>query len=250
MLSLWISGWRDRRLYPLAGGSRGGAANSVRAVAGAGAVIFYDCRRWLRRLSSGVSVAATGLRRAGEGLCVVLSLWISGWRDRRLYPLAGGSRGGAANPVRAVAGAGAVIFYDCRRWLRRLSSGVSIAATGLRRAGEGLCVVLSLSDFRLARSSSLSIGGGSRGGAANPVRAVAGAGAVIFYDCRRWPRRLSSGVSIAATGLRRAGEGLCVVLSLGFPAGAIVVFIHWRGQPRWRGESGARRGRRRCCHFL
>jgi hypothetical protein len=37
---------------------------------------------------------------------------ISGWRDRRLYPLAGGSRGGAANPVRAVAGAGAVIFYD------------------------------------------------------------------------------------------------------------------------------------------
>ena len=37
---------------------------------------------------------------------------ISGWRDRRLYPLAGGSRGGAANPVRAVAGAGGVIFYD------------------------------------------------------------------------------------------------------------------------------------------
>ena len=37
---------------------------------------------------------------------------ISGWRDRRLYPLAGGSRGGAANPVRALAGAGGVIFYD------------------------------------------------------------------------------------------------------------------------------------------
>ena len=68
-----------------------------------------------------------------------------------------------------------------------------------------LCVVLSLSDFRLARSSSLSIGGGSRGGAANPVRAVAGAGAVIFCD---WVGgRLSSGVSVAATGLRRAGEG-------------------------------------------
>ena len=81
--------------------------------------------------------------------------------------------------MRAVAGAGAVIFYD---WVGgRLSSGVSVAATGLRRAGEGGCVVLSLSDFRLARSSSLSIGG---------------------------------------------------------------------GQPRWRGESGARRGRRRCCHFL
>ena len=42
--------------------------------------------------------------------------------------------------MRAVAGAGAVIFYDCRRWLRRLASGVSIAATGLHRAGEGLCV--------------------------------------------------------------------------------------------------------------
>ena len=149
----------------------------MRAVAGAGAVIFYD---WVGgRLSSGVSVAATGLRRAGEGAASCFLSRISGWRDRRLYPLAGGSRGGAANPVRAVAGAGAVIFYD---WVGgRLSSGVSVAATGLRRAGEGVCVVLSLSDFRLARSSSLSIGG---------------------------------------------------------------------GQPRWRGESGARRGRRRCCHFL
>ena len=78
--------------------------------------------------------------------------------------IGGGSRGGAANPVRAVAGAGAVIFCD---WVGgRLSSGVSVAATGLRRAGEGARVVLSLSDFRLARSSSLSIGGGSRGGAA------------------------------------------------------------------------------------
>ena len=37
----------------------------MRAVAGAGAVIFCD---WVGgRLSSGVSVAATGLRRAGEG---------------------------------------------------------------------------------------------------------------------------------------------------------------------------------------
>ena len=73
------------------------------------------------------------------------------------------------------------------------------------------------------------------------MRAVAGAGAVIFCD---WVGgRLSSGVSVAATGLRRAGEGaLRRAFSLGFPAGAIVVFIHWRGQPRWRGESGARRG--------
>jgi hypothetical protein len=38
----------------------------VRAVASAGAVIFCD---WVGgRLSSGVSVAATGLRRAGEGV--------------------------------------------------------------------------------------------------------------------------------------------------------------------------------------
>ena len=84
----------------------------------------------------------------------------------------------------------------------------AVAAEGrprLRAAVGELCVVLSLSDFRLARSSSLSIGGGSRGGAANPVRAVAGAGAVIFCD---WVGgRLSSGVSVAATGLRRAGEG-------------------------------------------
>ena len=62
--------------------------------------------------SSGVSVAATGLRRAGEGSASCFLSRISGWRDRRLYPLAGGSRGGAANPVRAVAGAGAVIFCD------------------------------------------------------------------------------------------------------------------------------------------
>ena len=82
----------------------------MRAVAGAGAVIFCD---WVGgRLSSGVSVAATGLRRAGEGAASCFLSRISGWRDRRLYPLAGGSRGGAANPVRAVAGAGAVIFCD------------------------------------------------------------------------------------------------------------------------------------------
>ena len=49
---------------------------------------------------------------AGEGSASCFLSRISGWRDRRLYPLAGGSRGGAANPVRAVAGAGAVIFYD------------------------------------------------------------------------------------------------------------------------------------------
>ena len=35
---------------------------------------------------------------------------------------------------------------------------------------------------------------------------------------------------VQAVSLRRA-------FSLGFPAGAIVVFIHWRGQPRWRGEA-------------
>ena len=86
-------------------------------------------------------------------------LGISG-NDHRLYPLAGGSRGGAANSVRAVAGAGAVIFYD---WVGAghsvCAGGVGVAATGYAEL-VGVCVVLSLSDFRLARSSSLSIGGG------------------------------------------------------------------------------------------
>ena len=202
-----------------------------------------------RRLSSGVSVAATGLRRAGEGSASCFLSRISGWRDRRLYPLAGAAE--VARRIRCAPWPAPVLsfFMIGSALARRLSSGVSVAATGLRRAGEGSasCFLSRISGWRDRRLYPLA--GGSRGGAANPVRAVAGAGAVIFYD---WVGgRLSSGVSVAATGLRRAGEGgLRRAFSLGFPAGAIVVFIHWRGQPRWRGESGARRGRRRCCHFL
>ena len=69
--------------------------------------------------------------------------------------------------------------------------------------GTGGCVVLSLADFRLTRSRSLSIGGWQ------PSRRR---WRFHFLVCRgrRWP---SSGVGFAATGLRRAGEG-CVVLSL------------------------------------
>ena len=37
---------------------------------------------------------------------------------------------------------------------------------------------------------------------------------------------------------------------LGFWAGAVALFIHWRVAAERRGESGARFGRRRRCHFL
>ena len=74
---------------------------------------------------------------------------------------------------------------DFAAWLglvpKQTSTGDRTILGKISKRGNLLCVVLSLSDFRLARSSSLSIGG---------------------------------------------------------------------GQPRWRGESGARCGRRRCCHFL
>ena len=86
-------------------------------------------------------------------------------------------------------------FLVCRgqRWP---SSGVGFAATGLRRAGEGSASCF-LSDFRLTRSRSLSIGGWQ------PSRRRR---RFHFLVCRgqRWP---SSGVGFAATGLRRAGEG-------------------------------------------
>ena len=167
----------------IGGGSRGGAANPVRAVAGAGAVIFCD---WVGgRLSSGVSVAATGLRRAGEGSASCFLSRISGWRDRRLYPLAGGSRGGAANPVRAVAGAGAVIFCD---WVGgRLSSGVSVAATGLRRAGEGSasCFLSRISGWRDRRLYPLA-------GAAEVARRI---------RCAPWPAPVLSFFVIGSAGV-------------------------------------------------
>ena len=81
-------------------------------------------------------------------------------------------------------------------------------------------------------------------GSAAPWPAACGgpvsAGAVIFCD---WVGgRLSSGVSVAATGLRRAFSRISGWRDHRlYPLG---------GQPRWRGESGARRGRRRCCDFL
>ena len=78
--------------------------------------------------------------------------------------------------------------------------------------------MLSLSDFRLTRSRSLSIGGWQ------PSRRRR---RFHFLVCRgqRWP---SSGVSFAETGLRRAGEGSASCFLSGFPADAIAVFIHWR----------------------
>ena len=54
---------------------------------------------------------------------------------------------------------------------------------------------------------------------------------------RRWP---SLGVSFAATGLQRRGDGVAGVFSLwdfglGFWAGAVVLFIHWRVAAERRG---------------
>jgi hypothetical protein len=56
--------------------------------------------RW-RRSTAGASIS-----RSAEGISAVLRSGISGWRDRALCPLAGGSRAAAANRARALGGAG------------------------------------------------------------------------------------------------------------------------------------------------
>ena len=60
---------------------------------------------------------------------------------------------------------------------------------------------VSLWHFRLASWFSLSIGGWQPSGAAAPAISF------LIDRRRRWPRGLSSGVGVAATGLRRRGEG-------------------------------------------
>ena len=111
----------------------------------------------------------------------------------------------------------------------------TLAATR-RHRGRSRMVAADCAWFR-SRPESVAASGGTEGSAEIARVNLLDLG---LARARGWGADADDGTGGAR--LRRA-------FSLGFPAGAIVVFIHWRGQPRWRGESGARRGRRRCCDF-
>ena len=170
---------------------------------------------------SGVSFVVTGLRRRGRGSGGSSLSDISGWRGGTLYPLAGGSR--AARRRRRF-----LFRLDRRRWP---SSGVSFVVTGLRRRREG------------SPASSLSDISGWRGGTLYPLAGGSRA-------ARRRRRFLFDLISTAMAELggqfrcdrlAPAPGGVSGVFSLGFPADAVVVFIHWR--------VAAERRRRRRFHF-
>ena len=194
-----ISGWRDRGLYPLArvAAEESGAALGWRRRwwgDGAMAAPALSCRVGRERELD---------RSAQEGYPACVRSQISGWRDQSLSLGAGGSRGisGAALGWRRRwwgDGAMAAPALSCRvgrereldrscarvaaeesgaalGWRRRWWGDGAMAAPALscrvgrereldRKRAGGLSGVCSLSNFRLARSRSLSLGaGGSRG---------------------------------------------------------------------------------------
>ena len=77
-----------------------------------------------------------------------------------------------------------VKWGHCKNQKRPITwKGVSMVGELLRQSVGSVAAVFSLWDFRLARSSSLSIGRGQPSGGANPVRALCGAGVSFFCLC-------------------------------------------------------------------